>query len=1698
MLDLTKYSKFRLSSLFDTSILYPVVVLDWDAENDIPNEKSIFLSTTKTEFNVNNSVVMFKDRDLNITGMNESIDVINRKFKVSDVTIKVNNFPENLSVRMTDRFFNNNLVNKLVKVFWASDSISSLEECLPVFIGVAKSINFDDKNLTIKVEDYSQKKVTKDIPIARISDESNAITDEDYLAPIPFTYGEVNYAPVRKFINPNEPDKIYLLADDDEELTNTERLFGSHLCEGIGTFAPFRPYEPALFINKGDYCFVPELYETVGDQGTAGQSDGNLGAHTNFIQWEPKYTISPQGLYQTSSSRTGNIGHLLKSTNDTTGVFDNSIGWNEIQGWHIRFPYSFRLLDKGFSTASFSTQYYGADEGYFVSNESKMIDLEKPGFRNYQSPRLDQFCTIPHSSEQEFVPVYPDNLTGEVPAQAYRMDNFRITGVMKEELENLSGRYPGKVYGLSLLYNKIKSIFEGGNDDLDVSGFTEFSLVMLPSWHQLRDRINSWYDGVETIVNPLDLGEYAPDLSYKPIGSLNKIEYNEELGYSFTRHTNIVSHAFGNHLNMSGLQGLNYFDWISESNPDNFYWWVFTGDIGSENESDFGDNYGNLEYPAGITQEWTSLIYRFAGEGNKNITVGYTGYNEEGDIYNPENWKSFDDNEFLRVHKDVTELEDYYYDTHFLPLQALWKFEHFFKLDITSAYIEEVDPNGHYCDIVLSGTWNGIPLWEGVELEKDSGGNLGFDFPLNSPGKEFFSNCNLGVIYDGYGVDGNTSGLRCLPIVHSYQADENKLFGRKSIYQGSVQTQANFESLIDNLNVDLNIPGQLVPIPNYLILNNLPTFRKLAGVFEFADSNLDDVLYCNSYVGMKATLRQSIFDTTGSDLGNNSWDFHLSYGAFYKDILTSDSEAPGDFYINWFGYAFTTQHIGIPNWHNNVLLINEADNGTDFYNIYINDIDSNFGALKSSENAHYGTTEITTNSLNEDGILESTSENIHDYDFGHNLTYLHDWNPTDEFNNFIFEIWGSATDSVLNLGASAMLNIDIYRASLCQRIDFSGVDEGNFYCYSRGRADLTTEYNTEICYYLGISGIDTDVAQPFIETLMQYNPFVNEYIENNGVNEEYAISLLLPFAKDMLYGAKTWGLYDDESEESFGMQWINWCRNHLGLNIEVVENSWATFSALDGMPIDKAYMKTSYQYWVGANESDADGFTYPFNPSVVGEGYGLDGTSFNTLYYDLLIFNKHGILQTSQGVTHTGDTPIYHIHNPGADQIDGQLIGTTFNDENGLMTDDVWNFNWDGYQYIATNGNSGDNTSLDSLWEDRSITWNDLTVKMNFDNSLGENVTRYLPIMNIGLGVTGTSSSHNFGTTNDYIPLSNKRQINSPSLIMKHLMISELGLEPYMVNNEYNEFSHLDYKKNTADYDYKLGFSLNKITQGKKYLEEIATNTQCLPRFTAAGKFEVTHILNEYNEESVDFTIESRDVRKFKFSTTKADELRKGCKVKYLFDYESEEFKAETNYVSASDLIGDEFSSDYYSYDESDSEEEFEAKFIRDEKSANRLRDFIVYNNCNQHIILDISLPLKYIASEVGDIIRFDKIISETKIFGEDYTKENYRNGQVVYPYFLIIKTQKTTKEIKLKLYQLHKLTNTNLLDVGFDFVEEQILQGDMNQDGIVNVVDIVNAVSIILDTDDPTSSEITYGDMNNDGIINIVDIVSIVNVVLG
>ena len=74
-------------------------------------------------------------------------------------------------------------------------------------------------------------------------------------------------------------------------------------------------------------------------------------------------------------------------------------------------------------------------------------------------------------------------------------------------------------------------------------------------------------------------------------------------------------------------------------------------------------------------------------------------------------------------------------------------------------------------------------------------------------------------------------------------------------------------------------------------------------------------------------------------------------------------------------------------------------------------------------------------------------------------------------------------------------------------------------------------------------------------------------------------------------------------------------------------------------------------------------------------------------------------------------------------------------------------------------------------------------------------------------------------------------------------------------------------------------------------------------------------------------------------------------------------------------------------------------------------------------------------------------------------------------------------------------ILDDTLVQRAFFYVEQEI--GDVNLDGLINVVDVVNLVNYILEITELSDSSLIQADIDNNNQINVVDVVSLINLIL-
>ena len=67
------------------------------------------------------------------------------------------------------------------------------------------------------------------------------------------------------------------------------------------------------------------------------------------------------------------------------------------------------------------------------------------------------------------------------------------------------------------------------------------------------------------------------------------------------------------------------------------------------------------------------------------------------------------------------------------------------------------------------------------------------------------------------------------------------------------------------------------------------------------------------------------------------------------------------------------------------------------------------------------------------------------------------------------------------------------------------------------------------------------------------------------------------------------------------------------------------------------------------------------------------------------------------------------------------------------------------------------------------------------------------------------------------------------------------------------------------------------------------------------------------------------------------------------------------------------------------------------------------------------------------------------------------------------------------------------LKELVFPVILGSLLSGDVNFDGVVNILDVVALINIVLFDDEFDAS----ADLNNDGVVNVIDVVQLVNLIL-
>ena len=231
----------------------------------------------------------------------------------------------------------------------------------------------------------------------------------------------------------------------------------------------------------------------------------------------------------------------------------------------------------------------------------------------------------------------------------------------------------------------------------------------------------------------------------------------------------------------------------------------------------------------------------------------------------------------------------------------------------------------------------------------------------------------------------------------------------------------------------------------------------------------------------------------------------------------------------------------------------------------------------------------------------------------------------------------------------------------------------------------------------------------------------------------------------------------------------------------------------------------------------------------------------------------------------------------------------------------------------------------------------------------------------------------------------------------------------------------------------KTDFTVDKSISSKKLIENIASVSSLIPRFDNMGKFRLDMLPHNGYVTTYGATgknIKKEDVISFSYSRTKIEDVYTKIDFSYEWDYANDDFSKniKIDFVSVDNIDTGARLSTYYGLKPDNSEstlviDDDRGKYIRDPLSAANYANFMLWWHCNQHLIIKVRLPLKYMDIEIGGMGFFIGILGNTLPYGIDYSlpDNGTLNGQTTYPHFLVTSTNKTLEYVDIECVQLHK-----------------------------------------------------------------------------
>tara|TARA_R100001443_G_scaffold48009_4_gene60427 strand:- start:1992 stop:4790 length:2799 start_codon:yes stop_codon:yes gene_type:complete len=304
--------------------IYPVVKIGDD-----------YFSTNNTTFEGN----YCKPILLNIPSIKQSVDIESRKFKISNVSLDLSNFPVS-GERFSDRLSTSSLINTEVVVYFVQHD--TFEE---VYKGQIRRISHDDEKVKIELEDLTEQKAHRDLPQNYV--ETETLPDKHKNKPIPIVYGNVDRSPL--VFDIDESSDMLLIADENDYVSfeNGDSLYihesdkyltipqeaksplsNTILWDDSESFS-----EATQYSNEGNFV---ELNSKITDADDAEENDsGNAIGDGKIIAKQKEYPTNFTAL-KTSPTNTRSYYSVKHDSNSVANLNDNIVVGDEVS--HSNMP----------------------------------------------------------------------------------------------------------------------------------------------------------------------------------------------------------------------------------------------------------------------------------------------------------------------------------------------------------------------------------------------------------------------------------------------------------------------------------------------------------------------------------------------------------------------------------------------------------------------------------------------------------------------------------------------------------------------------------------------------------------------------------------------------------------------------------------------------------------------------------------------------------------------------------------------------------------------------------------------------------------------------------------------------------------------------------------------------------------------------------------------------------------------------------------------------------------------------------------------------------------------------------------------------------------------------------------------------------------------------------------------------------------